>query len=464
MKLAKLTVFLLILFAIILPIHGAGDKATVMPKWCRTLRDRVDTWITNGSIMGAELMIRINGKDMLHEVWGWNDKEDGIKLEKNRIFRLRSMTKPFVGTAILMLMEQGKLNLNDRAAKYLACFANAKSKTITIRDLLYHTSGFTMGYPKGSIDDYTTLKDAVADAAAHGPKYETGKEYHYADADSAALGLIIWKLTGVPPETFIHDNIFKPLGMNDTYCLLQPNQPDRKRVCSTYIWRDGQYVKFWDNEDPPETPFFRCSGGVFGTMKDYATFLDMWMNGGKYREIRLLRDETIQNALAPGPVSPRYGMHWEIYHPASGNAALPVFGHGGSDGTVAIAVPEKNAMVFYFTQSRGTLSTLFLEKILLQSLGYIAKKDIPSLTLTSDTLKRYLGDFKMGREIWTVKQHPGGISYSVPRLVPLHFVPVSATEFEHPVLDMAIRFIITDGRSDSLVFRNGTTEVPAKRP
>lgn len=466
MKNMLLMLFPFIVLAVNLPIHGAGEPARKpeAPEWCRTLRNQVDAWVTGDAVMGAELMVMIDGTEALHEVWGWNDREDGVKLEKDRIFRLRSMTKPFVGTSILMLMEQGKLKLDDPVSKYLKSFDNPKSKTITIRDLLYHTSGFTMGYPKGSIDDYTNLEDAVADAAAQGPKYEPGKEYHYADADSAALGLIIRELTGMPPETFIHEKIFKPLDMNNTYCLLRKDRPDRKTVCSTYIWRDGKYVKFWDNEDPPETPFFRASGGVFGTMSDYAAFLKMWMDGGKHGKVRFLKEETVQKALTPGPVSPRYGMHWEIYHPASGDETMPVFGHGGSDGTVAIALPREHAMVFYFTQSRGTLSTMFLEKILLQALGYIEQKDIPDVTLNDETLNRYLGDFKMGKEVWTVKKSANGITYSVPRLVPLDFVPVSQTEFVHPVLDMGIRFEVKDDQCDSLIFRNGTAEVPAKRP
>jgi CubicO group peptidase (beta-lactamase class C family) len=91
---------------------------------------------------------------------------------------------------------------------------------------------------------------------------------------------------------------------------------------------------------------------MYSTVYDYARWLSVWMNLGAYDGGRLLEEETVREALRAG-YSPAYGMHWQLF-PKDGEAsALPRFGHSGSDGTIAVAFPEQDAMVLYFTQSRG---------------------------------------------------------------------------------------------------------------
>jgi CubicO group peptidase (beta-lactamase class C family) len=434
------------------------------PPWAEAVREQVATWSERNEIVGAELLIIVGDEGVLHQVWGKSDLDEGVDLIENQIFRVRSMTKPLVGTAILMLAERGELDLDDRVADHLAAFRNPRSDAITIRDLLHHTSGFTMGYPRGSIDDYEGLEEAVADAAAQGPKYEPGTEYHYADADTASLGLIVETVSGRSLAGFIREEIFTPLGMEDSYCLLGTDRPRRERVCSTSVWQGGRFVEYWDNEAEPETPFFRASGGLFCTARDYAAFLRMWLDHGRAGDRQLLSEASVAEALTPGPLFDRYGMHWELYHPATTAGGMPVFGHGGSDGTVAIALPEQDAMVLYFTQSRGTLSTMFLEKKLLQELGLIEAKELPHFPLSAEATARYAGDYAMGSETWTVSPAESGITYEVDRLVPFHFVAVAEDEFVHPILDMGIHFVCDeDGGCSSLVFRNQSREVTAQR-
>jgi CubicO group peptidase (beta-lactamase class C family) len=102
-----------------------------------------------------------------------------------------------------------------------------------------------------------------------------------------------------------------------------------------------------------EAPFFRASGGVYTTPIDYARFLTFWMARGQAAEGRLLSEELVAEALQPG-LEPGYGYHWEILAPASAPGGLPAFGHRGSDGTIAVAIPEEDLLALYFTQSRGT--------------------------------------------------------------------------------------------------------------
>jgi hypothetical protein len=157
-------------------------------------------------------------------------------------------------------------------------------------------------------------------------------------------------------------------------------------------------------------------------------------------------------------------MHWEIYHPGDAGSMPLVFGHGGSDGTLAMALPAHNAMVLYFTQSRGSLSTLFLEKLILHELAYTDAKHLAEYVPDTDAIAAYLGDFELGGERWTVEQDGSGIVFRVDRLVPLRFVPIAEHAFEHPILDMGLRFIVDDdGSCAELTFRSGEREVGARR-
>ena len=105
------------------------------------LADEIASWVAAGDVMGAEIMVVKDGAAVLHESVGWSDRERGLPLRRNSIFRIRSMTKPLLGTAVLMLMEDGELSLDDPVAQYLPSFDNDRSRSITIRQLLTHTSG-----------------------------------------------------------------------------------------------------------------------------------------------------------------------------------------------------------------------------------------------------------------------------------------------------------------------------------
>ena len=197
-----------------------------------------------------------------------------------------------------------------------------------------------------------------------GPPNPPGQSYRYSDHNSATLGAIIAELTGAPAEAFIRERILDPLGLDDTHAYFAPDSSWAPRMNSTYgTPSDGPLRRYWDNTMEQQTPWFRASGGLYSTVYDYARWLSVWMDLGAYEGGRLLEEATVREALAQG-YSPRYGMHWERF-PESGQedeagdaaepgwAGLPTFGHGGSDGTFAIAFPDQDAMVLYFTQSRG---------------------------------------------------------------------------------------------------------------
>ena len=106
------------------------------------ITEEIKKWVENGDPVGAEFLVIKNRKIIKHETFGWMNKEEKIPVKSNTICRVRSMTKPFIGSSILMLAEEGKLKLDDPISKYLPSFNTKKSGKITIRQMLTHTAGF----------------------------------------------------------------------------------------------------------------------------------------------------------------------------------------------------------------------------------------------------------------------------------------------------------------------------------
>lgn len=236
---------LLLLTGMIMIVQISCTKTTTksdIPEWYQSADSAIQAWVADSSILGAEYMLITDGEIISHNVCGLQDKFNETPMEKDRIFRIHSMTKPITASIILMLIEEGKLSLDDKFSDYLDAFKNEKSKNITIGQALSHTSGFKQpAYPRGSIDLYNSLEEAVTDLATEGPSYSPGTSYHYSDGNTASLGLLAEKITGKPLEKLIREKILAPLEMNNTYFLTDGKRVDREKFINTYLYRDGGY-------------------------------------------------------------------------------------------------------------------------------------------------------------------------------------------------------------------------------
>jgi len=171
------------------------------------LRATVSDWVEAGDPVGAEVLVIKEGRTIFHETFGWKDREREVPMEKHSIARIRSMTKPFVGTSILMLREKGELALDDRVSKYIRAWDTDLCRDIRIEQLLTHTAGFKQpGYP-GNLRSFANLRDLVDAIGAAGPQMTPGQQYNYSDADTATLGCIVAELSGMPVEDFIQKNL-----------------------------------------------------------------------------------------------------------------------------------------------------------------------------------------------------------------------------------------------------------------
>ncbi|MBI1853335.1 MAG: serine hydrolase [Planctomycetes bacterium] len=376
----------------------------------------VRRWVDDGEAVGAEIHVIKNRKTILHEGIGWKDREEKKAMEPGTIFCVRSMTKPLVGTAVQMLIDEGKLALSDRASKFLPSFDNDKSRTITVEHLLTHTAGFRYTTMDKGLDGYKSLRDVADQAGGIGPSFEPGSKFSYSDTDTETLAAIVAVITGQPAETFIQKRLLDPVGMSDTFPVLGADRPDRARVSSNYGGTVGSWEKYWLHTDPPFFKYFLGAQSGYSTTTDYARFLAMWMDGGRVGDRRLLSDAAVRRALTPSkrmlmpgdppgetpefpttlpPGKISYGQHWMIWADDAkpGAATLPTFGHGGSDGTTAIAFPDKDLIVCYFTQSRGGVTVMKFEDLVLPLLGLAAPKVAAVKRPTNDELAAYVGGY-----------------------------------------------------------------------
>lgn len=314
----------------------------------------VQGWVEDGEIIGAELLLVKDRTIVLHETLGWRDRDAALPLERNSFYRIRSMTKPFTGTSILLLKEEGKLALDDPVSNFLPSWRNEASEEITIRQLLSHTGGFVQGGFPSPFQRYETLREAVDAVGEAGPQKSVGEGYEYSDVGSATLGAVVEELSGLPVERFIETRILDPVGLMDTKTFFDPGLPWAAWMNPTYARSSGSspWVQYWHPTQEQAFPFFRASGGLYTTILDYARWLTVFVDLGAYPGGRLLTEETVREALSPG-LSTDYGLHWEIFSPLPDDGGLPAFGHGGSDGTLAMAIPSEDLLVLIFTQSRG---------------------------------------------------------------------------------------------------------------
>ena len=237
--------------------------------------------VARGDLVGAVLLVARNGKVVLHEAVGSRNSESKLPMEKNTMFRMASNTKPVISTAINILAERGKLKYSDLVRQYIPSFDNYKSGFITIDQLLSHTSGFRINtlflqpYMAKSAEhpDAPTLKLEVARYGEVGASVTPGTSYSYSNPGFNTLGALIEITSGKPLEVFLRDEIYKPLGMVDTYHHEVASKLDGKldRMGAVYYTqKDGKWVAGWKPGDPPQVPFVRASGGLIrrrGTMR-----------------------------------------------------------------------------------------------------------------------------------------------------------------------------------------------------
>ena len=285
-----------------------------------------------GQVPGIVVLVARKGKIVMHEAYGKADAESGRAMDKNDIFRIASQTKAITSTAVMMLWEEGKFRLDDPISKYIPEFAKPTvldsllpdgsyttipaNKEITIRHLITHTSGIGYGvidgdprfkkiYADAGITDlFTTEPVTIAESVKKLAKlplhHHPGEKYTYSEGLDV-LGYFIEVISGMPFDQYLRTHIFQPLGMNDTWFYLPKEKQDRLVAVQTK--KDGKWanypVTFYDTDYPKKgaMTFFSGGAGLSSTARDYATFLQMYLNGDTLNGRRLLSRTTIETMM-----------------------------------------------------------------------------------------------------------------------------------------------------------------------
>jgi len=373
------------------------------PKSLQGLSELVQSFVDDGEIVGAELLVIKNKKSVLHQSFGWRDRDGKVAMENGSVFCVRSMTKPVIGAAVLMLVDDRRIKLTDHVAEYLPSFAAESSKDITVEQLLTHTSGLPLSLILGkNLHELDGIRAVAELGAGCELEFEPGTAFNYSDQGTDTLTALIEVVTGAPAADFVRARVLDPLGMLDTTCVMSKDHALRERACVKYGGMPGAWNRFWGPEDEPLFPFFLGSQGLYSTLEDYVRFTELWARG-RSRSARLLRTRSARRALTPGPyplggptalpgLQSDYGFLMQLWTgPGEGDEREVIaYGHSGSDGTHAWVFPEQKATVLYFTQSRGTTTGLRVEEALgdlLLGVPYDANQDAPPF-------EEYLGYYR----------------------------------------------------------------------
>lgn len=294
--------------------------------------------------------------------------ETGEVMNQDHVFWIASMSKPICGTAMMMAVENGLVAISDPVSKYLPEFkdlmgADGKPATITIENCLSHTSGLQDLSEKENAAT-TTLAELTALVSRKPLNFQPGTKWAYCQSGINTAARIIEVVSGKTYPEYLRENLFAPLGMEDTTFYLSEAQA--KRLAVSYATTKEGFkpvpVKILFGTPPTSTDRFpSAAGGLFSTCPDYGKFARMILNGGELDGKRYLKPESIAEMtrshtadLAAGFVpGSNYGLGWiRVAEPVGVTAALTQgsFGHGGAYGTQAWIDPTKGRYTILMVQ------------------------------------------------------------------------------------------------------------------
>ncbi len=336
----------------------------------------------DGAVVGAEVLVLKDGEVLLHEAFGWLDREDERPLAVGTIYNLRSMTKSVVGAAAQILVDEGALELDAPVARYLPAFDRDGLRGITVDQVSSHRAGFPLTILQ-KLDEFEDLQAQAAGVAEKGTEFEPGSRFWYSDAGADVLGAVVEAVSGERLDAFVARRVLEPLGMTDSFFSAPPDDPRWSRVASVYmrVPATGEFVRIMVPDGKSIYPFAWGSQSLYGSARDYCRFLEMWAARGLAADgERVVSERGVASQLEPlSPMSalgsamsmptgfPRmqvwYGRMAVLYRPldAAAGDPSPVISHSGSDGTIAWAWPDHGLVAAVFTQSRGSTQVLRLE-------------------------------------------------------------------------------------------------------
>jgi CubicO group peptidase (beta-lactamase class C family) len=300
----------------------------------RRIDDLIKQYVDQQWIAGATAIVVRNGQVVYHKAFGVADVDSKRPQQKDDIFRIASQTKAITSVAVMILMEEGKLLLDDPIAKYIPAFGNPQvidtfndadttyttvkaKRAITIRDLLTHTSGIGYAqigsprakamYAKAGVGSqigtpFESLESQVLKIAALPLEHHPGERFTYG-LNTDVLGYLVEVVSGQSLADFFRQRIFEPLGMHDTWFYLPANK--QHRLVALHTENNQQQVikmtetptggiRLLDIDYPKKAgKLYSGGGGLVSTAYDYALFMQMLLNGGSLNGKRILSRNSV---------------------------------------------------------------------------------------------------------------------------------------------------------------------------
>jgi len=299
--------------------ESAGMSKAAFDRLEHHLKSR---YVDAGRFPGTQVLVYRRGKVVHSAVQGFADIERKAAMKDDTIFRIYSMTKPITSVAFMMLVEEGRVALDEPVHKYIpewknlgvfqagvapAFLTRPPARPMLIVDLLRHTSGLTYGFQQrsnvdaayremkiGAVEKSGTLQSMIDDLAKTPLEFSPGEAWNYS-VSTDVIGYLIGKISGKPLETFLKERILDPLGMNDTDFFVPADKAHRLAACYAADGKGGMKLE----DDPAKSSFLAPpsfisgGGGLCSTAADYLTFCRALLNGGELGGVRLIGPKTL---------------------------------------------------------------------------------------------------------------------------------------------------------------------------
>jgi D-alanyl-D-alanine carboxypeptidase len=402
---------------------------------------------------GAAVIVIKNGEVLLRRGYGLANLELDVPIEPHMVFRIGSVTKQFTGMAILMLLKQGKLSLDDEITRFLPDYPTQGHK-ITIEHLLTHTSGIKSytnmpeWFPLWRKD--MSLEELISVFKDQPMEFAPGEKWWYNNSGYVLLGAMIEKASGIPYEQFLQEHIFEPLGMKHTY------YDDPARVIPGRVSGYQKSASGWENAPYLSMTQPHAAGSLASSVDDLA----LW-DAALHSE-KLVDQSTLELAFTPYCLSDgsscKYGFGWSVYE----YAGRRIVEHGGGiNGFICgtVRIPEEKVYVAVLTNSTNLEPSpdLLAFKLAALAIGHPYEEPEP-IALDPDTLDAYPGVYDWdGLMAFHITQEGDQLFFMPAGAMKRPLIPITPEDFRIKDSQSAVRFIRNDdGQFDTLVVDLGS--------
>jgi CubicO group peptidase (beta-lactamase class C family) len=340
-------------------------------------------FVDRGALAGAVTLVANRDGVLSLEAVGYSDVGSKVPMQTDAIFWIASMSKPMTATALMMLVDEGKLRLDDPVEKYLPEFhgqmvVEKKSRdrlvlknashAITLREILSHTSGLAGKSPLEHELDVLSLREGVITYALSPLQFEPGSKYEYCNPGINTAGRLVEVVSGVPYEDLMRTRLFDPLGMKDT--TFWPADAQLKRLAKSYkpnTRKDGLdeipiTQLTYPLSDRKRHPY--PAGGLFSTAADVSLFGRMILQGGILGGRRYVSESSVREMTSTqtgslvnqGKGEGGYGLGWSTSRKAPAGSSLVIpgpCGHGGAYATHLDIDPDRGLVTVFMVQHAG---------------------------------------------------------------------------------------------------------------